>query len=196
MNPRAAGGLGALGGMQGTSSNNNVASPPVSSAPPARPPATANAGTFGGLDFSSLLGPMGNAPQPPSSSAAAPRNASSAQYLQQALAQANPANRTPALQDILIGEEIVRSGLLNDPQVREELIAQLPPQQQTAEHLEATIRSPQLQQAITSLNDAVTPPENFHTIASNFGLNPQNGTNELVRCASFLFGAKSLFLDL
>lgn len=87
---------------------------------------------------------------------------------------------TPNLQDILLGEEIVRSGVLNDPEVRNELIAQLPPQQQSSEHLEATIRSPQLQQAITSLNEAVLPPDNFHNIATNFGLNPANGTEQLV----------------
>ncbi len=102
--------------------------------------------------------------------------------VRRALAQtgSTAARATPNLQDILLGEEIVRSGVLNDPEVRNELIAQLPPQQQSSEHLEATIRSPQLQQAITSLNEAVLPPDNFHNIATNFGLNPSNGTEQLV----------------
>jgi Na+-transporting methylmalonyl-CoA/oxaloacetate decarboxylase gamma subunit len=103
---------------------------------------------------------------------------------------------TPSLQDILQGEDIIRSGILNDPQgcfvficfyilmfpvfiVSAELIQQMPAEQQAHEQLESTLRSPQLQQAIGSLNDALRHPENFHGIATNFNLDPTQGSSEL-----------------
>jgi hypothetical protein len=63
--------------------------------------------------------------------------------------------------------------------VTAELIQQLPAEQQSLEQLESTLRSPQLQQAVGSLNDALRQPENFHGIASNFNLDPAQGSNEV-----------------
>lgn len=78
---------------------------------------------------------------------------------------------------------------------REELIAQLPPEQQSADQLESTLRSAQLQQAMSSLTHAVSQPENFHGIASNFNLDPSISTEQLVsRTSVFLSSLTHNFL--
>lgn len=85
----------------------------------------------------------------------------------------------PPLQDIVTSEEIVNSGVLDDPAVRSQLVEHLPPGQQSEEFLEENIRSPQFRQAIGSLNDALA--ENFSGVAANVGIDPAPGHSELVR---------------
>jgi hypothetical protein len=138
------------------------------SIPPAAPAAAPSSSTsnapaaFGNLDLSSLLANM-NAPAQPVRPAT----------------QLPP--RTPALQDVITGEDIVRSGILNDPEVEAELVPLLPPGQQTSEHLQTTLRSAQLQQSLGSLTGALRNSDNFQSVMSNFQLNPADGHSQMIR---------------
>ena len=73
-----------------------------------------------------------------------------------------------------------------------ELLSQLPVEQRTIEHLEGTIRSPQLQQALTSLSEALLNPENFNNVVRNFNLDPTRAA--LVRAIEFISLFRSLML--
>jgi hypothetical protein len=86
----------------------------------------------------------------------------------------------PGLQDILTGEEIARSGILNDPEVQQDLLQHLPTEQQNVDQLDPTVRSAQFQQSLGSLSHALSQTENFHQITSNFNLNPAAGQDQLV----------------
>ena len=63
--------------------------------------------------------------------------------------------------------------------VQAELLPHLPPGQQSAEFLESTVRSPQLTQAITALDEALQGG-NYGAVVSNFGIDPSPGTAALV----------------
>ncbi len=93
----------------------------------------------------------------------------------------------PPLQDILTGEEIVRSGILSDPEVQRDLVQHLPSDQQDASYLESTVRSAQFQQSLGSLSHALGQTENFHQIVTNFNLNPAAGTEQLVSDSRSLY---------
>lgn len=134
---------------------------------PVAPSSSAASAPFGNLDLSSLLG---NIQRPGSSTTAA---------AQQPFRQRVPA--TPALSDIITGEDIVRSGILDDPAVRAELMQHLPESQRTDEHLRRTVRSAQLQQSLGSLTAALRNPDNFQSVMSNFQLNPADGNDQIVR---------------
>eukprot|EP01031_Cornospumella_fuschlensis_P038473 gene38473-46764_t len=78
---------------------------------------------------------------------------------------------TPALQDVLQPEEVVRSGVLDDPQAQAELLEQLPESQRSAQQLLATVHSPQLRQALSGVSHAVAQdPAHFAAVANNLGL--------------------------
>jgi hypothetical protein len=54
----------------------------------------------------------------------------------------------------------------------------LPEGQQTADNLEATIRSPQFRQALGSLTHAVAQPDNYQSVMSNFSIDPSPGMGQ------------------
>jgi len=154
--------LGLPPGFQLTPQANTAPAPAVSAAPTG-----VAASPFGALDLSSLLGsPAGGAAARPHQAFGQPR-------------QQPPA--TPNLQDILVPEEVLRTGILNDPAVRAELISMLPPEQQTEENLERNLRSPQFQQALGSLTSALRNPDNLQSVMSNFQLDPSAGHQFLLQ---------------
>lgn len=142
---------------------------PSTAAAPASGPSSSASGNaaatpFGNLDLSSLLSTVAAAPRPPATRPPAPRV---------------PA--TPNLQDVFAGEDIVRTGILNDPAVQADLVRHLPAEQQQSENLESTVRSAQFQQSLGSLSSALRNPDNLQSVLSNFGLNPADGHEQLLR---------------
>ena len=129
---------------------------PSSSSADAPPPAP-----MGGLDFSNLLTSLGGAPP------AAPSPALSADSLRSAMAGAAPRREPLELQEIYQADAVLSSGILEDEALRAELIAQLPEGQQSEEHLETALRSPQLRDAMRSLSRALNP-ENYASVMANF----------------------------
>lgn len=98
---------------------------------------------------------------------------------------------SPALRDIVSAEEVINTGILNDPAVQAELLSLLPSEESSsaaatssaasaARLLESTLRSAQLQQSVSALDRAISQPENYNSVMSNFGIDPQPGTAQLV----------------
>lgn len=72
------------------------------------------------------------------------------------------------------------SSLVENEQVRERLIALLPEEQRTAEYLEENLRSPQVQQTLRALTQALLPDgtgnmDSFYSVLANFSLDPADG---------------------
>lgn len=156
------------------------ASAPSSSAADAPPPAPA-----GGLDFSSLLSTLGNPNAPPVAPAAAASSTTTAgltaESLRMAMAGTTASRQEPLeLQDIYQADAVLSSGVLEDEEIRAELISQLPEGQQSQEHLETALRSPQLRDAMRSLSRALNP-ENYASVMANFGLDPGAGGDLIAR---------------
>jgi hypothetical protein len=91
--------------------------------------------------------------------------------------QPQPPQSVP-LTEVLSADQVLRSGILADPAVQEQLIPFLPEGQQTPEQLEAIVRSPQLRSSLASLTGALQT-DNFNAIVSNFGLDPSRGMEAL-----------------
>lgn len=70
--------------------------------------------------------------------------------------------------------------------MQQELLSTLPPEHQTVEALEATLRSAQVQQSAQSLTHALQQTENFQSIMTNFQFDPSAGFTQLVRIAPFI----------
>jgi len=163
----------------------------------APPPAAAAAATgaapaaLGGLDFGALLG-AANLPATPAASAPSSSSSSAArgltlEDLQRAMMGSSPhqqqqQQQQPALelQNIITREGVMASGILDDPQVLARLIAQLPEEQRSVEHLQEAIRSPQLVDAMRALTRALHS-DSFHSIMANIGVNPDPGLPDLMR---------------
>jgi len=86
--------------------------------------------------------------------------------------------RSVPLTEVINADEVLRSGLLADPAVQEQLIPLLAEGQQTPEQLEAIMHSPQLRSSLGSLTGALQT-DNFNSIMSNFGLDPSRGMEAL-----------------
>jgi hypothetical protein len=86
--------------------------------------------------------------------------------------------RSVPLTEVINADEVLRSGLLADPAVQEQLIPLLAEGQQTPEQLEAIMHSPQLRSSLSSLTGALQT-DNFNSIMSNFGLDPSRGMEAL-----------------
>lgn len=82
------------------------------------------------------------------------------------------------LTEVVNADEVLRSGVLRDPAVQEQLIPLLAEGQQTPEELEAIMRSPQLRSTLGSLTGALQT-ENFQSIMSNFGLDMTRGIDAI-----------------
>ena len=70
--------------------------------------------------------------------------------------------------------------------VRQELIDQLPEGQRTEADLQDNIRSPQFQQSLDSLSNALQS-DGGSSLLANIGVEPSAGTSELVSFALSLF---------
>lgn len=79
----------------------------------------------------------------------------------------------------MTSERVAQSGILQDNAVRAMLIPLLPEGQQSAEFLEANLRSPQLQQSMDALSHALSS-DNFASIMTNLQIDPMPGTARLV----------------
>ena len=76
--------------------------------------------------------------------------------------------------------------LLENEDVRNRLIQELPEGQRTAEHLEENLRSPQVQQTLRSLTAALMPDDNgsmdgYHSVLANFQLDAADGQQALTQ---------------
>lgn len=85
-----------------------------------------------------------------------------------------------ALQEVLTGDEVVRTGVLNQPGVREELTALLPEGQRDEDNLMQTLYSPQFRQALEALTEALQG-DSYASVLANLGLDPSVGQSELVQ---------------
>ena len=84
----------------------------------------------------------------------------------------------PPLQEVVTSEAI--SSLLEDEAVCTRLLQLLPEEQQTRQHLEDNLRSPQVQQTLRTLTAALSPDdagsiEGYHSVLANFALDPNHG---------------------
>mmetsp|Transcript_13873 Transcript_13873/g.26610 ORF Transcript_13873/g.26610 Transcript_13873/m.26610 type:complete len:390 (+) Transcript_13873:21-1190(+) len=72
------------------------------------------------------------------------------------------------------------SSLLENEGARERLMALLPEEQRSAEYLEENLRSPQVQQTLRALTQALLPDDagnmdSFYSVLANFSLDPADG---------------------
>jgi len=76
------------------------------------------------------------------------------------------------------------TALLKDDDIKDRLIALLPSGQQSEQHLEDNLRSPQTQETLRALTQALVPDDNgsmdgYHSVIANFQLNPKDGEKAL-----------------
>ncbi|CAM9920523.1 unnamed protein product [Ascophyllum nodosum] len=86
---------------------------------------------------------------------------------------ARPQQPPTRLTDVVNADAIEASGFLEDANVQQALVPLLADEQQTEQELRETLRSPQLQQALAALSQALQT-ENFNNIMSSFELDPSN----------------------
>ena len=72
------------------------------------------------------------------------------------------------------------SSLLENEAARDRLLALLPEEQRSVTHLEDNLRSPQVQQTLRALTQALLPDDaghmdSFYSVLANFSLNPADG---------------------
>ena len=88
----------------------------------------------------------------------------------------------PGLHEIVSPDAI--KSLLENEEVRNRLLQELPEGQRTQEHLEENLRSPQVQQTLRSLTQALLPDdsgsmEGYHSVLANFQLDAAAGQQAL-----------------
>ena len=76
------------------------------------------------------------------------------------------------------------SSLMENEQARERLMALLPEEQRSAEYLEENLRSPQVQQTLRALTQALLPDDSgnmdsFYSVLANFSLDPADGQDAM-----------------
>jgi len=72
------------------------------------------------------------------------------------------------------------TSLLDDDKVKSRLIGLLPDEQRSEQYLEENLRSPQIQQTLRALSQALVPDdegslEGYHSVIANFQLDPKDG---------------------
>jgi 26S proteasome regulatory subunit N13 len=92
--------------------------------------------------------------------------------------QQQPSANPPGLHDIVTPGAITE--LLANEEVRNRLLQELPEEQRSQEHLEENLRSPQVQQTLRSLTQALIPDdsgsmEGYHSVLANFQLDAAAG---------------------
>jgi hypothetical protein len=94
------------------------------------------------------------------------------------LQQQQEANTHVGLQEIVTTDAIV--SLMQNEDVRQRLLQELPEEQRSEEFLEENLRSPQVQQTLRSLTMALMPDDNgsmdgYNSVLANFQLDPADG---------------------
>jgi len=94
------------------------------------------------------------------------------------LATTTPAPIATPLSEVVTPASI--TSLLLDDAVKNRLLEFLPEQQRSLEHLEENLRSPQVQQTLRSLTQALVPDEDgslegYNSVLANFQLDPKDG---------------------
>lgn len=94
----------------------------------------------------------------------------------------NEASNPPGLHEVVTPSAI--SSLLEDDEVRNRLMQELPEEQRSAEFLESCLRCPQVQQTLRSLTAALLPDDNgsmdgYHSLLANFQLDASDGQKAL-----------------
>ncbi len=82
---------------------------------------------------------------------------------------AAPASAAVGLTDVVTPGDVLDSSIMSDPAVVARLTALLPPNQRTEEGLRENLRSPQVRQALTSLQSAIAG-DSFNEVLANFNL--------------------------
>jgi 26S proteasome regulatory subunit N13 len=104
--------------------------------------------------------------------------------LQGAMASLNAANTTAPMSTPTPLREVVTpsaiTALMENEEAKNRLLEFLPEEQRTLEHLEDNLRSPQVQQTLNSLSNALYPDEQgsldgYHSVIANFQLDPMDG---------------------
>lgn len=99
--------------------------------------------------------------------------------LQGAMAGLHTSPSTPAPLSEVVTPAAITS-LLGDEEVKNRLVEMLPEEQRSIEHLEENLRSPQVQQTLRALTQALVPDdegslEGYHSVIANFQLDPNDG---------------------
>lgn len=81
--------------------------------------------------------------------------------------------------------QVIQKYILSNDLICQELIKHLPNNQQTMEHLEINLNSPQFAQALVSLSDALES-ENYNVIIASFGLNISDGAGSFCGVEGFI----------
>jgi len=187
-NPSSFGGLSNLLGLTGAGRGRST-NPPAStqSQPATRPqasqsttsakPPSSNTNTNTTTVSQTPAANGLNRPKPPSQPA---NSALQLDTLQQLLSQITQQPKEPSLKDIINVDEILASGLFDQPDVVAKLAEFLPEGQITVANLRENIRSPQFQQAVAMFNQALRTGQ-LSGIMSSFGLDPSSvGPNSTI----------------
>merc|ERR1719152_640433 len=89
------------------------------------------------------------------------------------------ARRGTPLELVLSADDLLSSGVLDDPAVQARLMPLLPKEQRNPSELRSLVRSPQFQQALGTLSSALSTPDNFNSVFANFGLDPSAGATAM-----------------
>lgn len=158
---------GAIPSIPGLNTGTDTQNTTTSSSTTASTSNTQNAApSLGGIDFSSLLGTN------PAPAAVPPIPVATSEDRSQI--------QPTRLEEVVTGERVVESGILEIPEVRDALIELLPPGQRSPEFLEANIRSPQLRQAMQSLTAALNSSD-YYSVFANLGVDAAAGQEDIAR---------------
>ena len=96
----------------------------------------------------------------------------------------SPTPRTQVLPLTEIVTHAAMDSLLQDDAAKNRLLEFLPPDQRDMSHLEDNLKSPQVQQTLQSLSQALLPDETgnldgYHSVIANFQLDPKDGEEAL-----------------
>lgn len=87
----------------------------------------------------------------------------------------------PPLHEVASIDAIIESGILNDDEIKNKLIALLPEGQRTEDKLMENLRSPQVAQCFKSLTAALNDDvSSFNSILANFQLKPEDGAAAMI----------------
>jgi len=106
--------------------------------------------------------------------------ASAMMGLQQQQQQQQQQGEPPFSLTALINHDNAGDIVAGSEEIRAALLPLLPEGLQTEEELAATLRSPQLRQALGSLSGALQS-DNYNSVLGNFGLDPAAGSEHMMR---------------
>eukprot|EP01006_Ploeotia_vitrea_P037337 TRINITY_DN66122_c18_g1_i1.p1 TRINITY_DN66122_c18_g1~~TRINITY_DN66122_c18_g1_i1.p1 ORF type:complete len:378 (+),score=51.38 TRINITY_DN66122_c18_g1_i1:53-1186(+) len=141
---------------------------------------------LGSMDFGSLLA-SANSNNTTTSSSNNPTSGNTVPPPAPTIPQGQTTQRTSLL-DLLKSDVILSSGIFNDADIRKRLLELLPTESTnsvTNENeevalLQENVHSPQFQQAIDVLSEALSDPANYQSILSSFNIDPNPGMPKLM----------------